>query len=898
MSASPPSVGRHPDTTPSDTYRDLPKPVPVGKEWLPFLLERCDRFSGEDTDIDYAEYQKRVINEKFYRGEQFRIYTSRIDGSVRIVQPKGKGAARYPHNWIRPMVRTVLAQYVQSTNELGVLPIPDGNATDHVSGAAEYANSLLDSLVRLLMPMDWRIRRWMEGFFSGNKIVYSYWDPRAGIPIGGHIYKPTVKRPRFEMAETDLSPGGYACEDCGYGGELAELEQEAPNVQLTGVANDLAVGNPALSGNPELSGQLGEPPLPAGELDQLPLEPPACPHCGSANLSIEEPVTGQLPQVTGYDDVPLGFIVARVIPRHQLKWDHLAVQFGDSLYIRWRQKMRVEHIREVYPWYEPMSTGKGDDDWSTRTDYELKHSAGNTVQSRNHLGGGKGDPDTRIVDQWWWQPAVYSHYVFPAEFKYGNPENPTVIPAGTKAIDVWPSGLYFVVIDKHKMECADEDFREHLQHTPLDLIPSQISGDTTLDDAISPQRLVNRVKALWLASIENAAGAGMLFRSQYINREDLPSTPFDSAPVKPGVPEKMPLSEVAAFLQPPPVRQDIPAFEEQQRGEMQFGLGAHAPMSGDPAINQVGSGTATAAKIADRGAQVVRSPELALEYAGLSVLGYQWLKLFQKHATEKIWIPFEGKNGMLEGQYFRASDIPDSFIVTQRNTSFIPKYENDRQADFQNALAIAGGIEGIMALSQGAPQLLQEIESRWDVKLDVTNAKRVATIVRNRIDTMTAELEQAQADEMVDPQMIPQLLVEAPEVTPDPEEPHETFIGTYQKLLLDDEMIRARAENPLKVACVHAQIAKHRELMVMQAQRQAMEQMAAAAPQMQMEQQMQQEQMGQQQQMAQEQQAVDVAMGEKQAKAQHGRDMEKEKFKGKQAEKVAATKAKAGGKKK
>jgi len=280
----------------------------------------------------------------------------------------------------------------------------------------------------------------------------------------------------------------------------------------------------------------------------------------------------------------------------------------------------------------------------------------------------------------------------------------------------------------------------------------------------------------------------------------------------------------------------------------------------------------------------------------MSVLVYQWLKLFQKNATERIWIPFEGKNGMLEGQWFRASDIPDSFIVTHRNASFIPKYENDRQADFSSALQIAGGIEGIMMLSQSAPQLLQEIESRWDVRLDVTNARRVATIARHRIDTMAAELQQAQGDQLVDSQMIPQLLAEAPEVTPDPEEPHEIFIRWYQQLLMDDEMIRARSENPLKVMCVHAQIAKHREAAVMQAQRQAMEQMAAAGPQMQMEQEMQQEQMGQQQQMASEAKAEDVAIGEQQAEAQHKREMDKEKLKGGFAQKAAATKAKTAGK--
>lgn len=785
MSASPIPipVGRAPGTASIEAYEQQPPDLDPAEDWGAFVRRTCDRFGNEDTDIDWQEYQRRVVNEHFLRGKQFRAFVSKFDGSVKIVEPKGRGAARYPHNWIRPMMRTVISQWLSASTDYNVIPIPENNATDHVSGAARYAESALNTLSDLMMTPQFEITQCLEGALSGNVLALSYWDAKAGLSIGGHTYRPTVRRPLLEM-QSQNEPGAYACQQCGNGGDYEE-------------ANKWGM----------------------------------CPACGSENLMVQEPMSVEMPVVTGYEDVPIGWIVCHLVPRHQLKWDRYARTFQQSIYLRWRQRLRNEVIREAFPWWRK-GHGSVADDAGTRADQELQRSAGNTLSGYRQDGGSKTDPETTIVDQWWWAPCVYQDRKLQREYRYGDPKNPQIIPAGTWARDVWPTGRYFTTIDNCEANCLDEHFCSVWAHMPLNLNPGQISGDGSVDDIISPQRLVNRLKALWLANIENVAAAGVIFRPNWINREDIPSTPFDAGPVKQGMPTDRPLRDAVAAIERPSISGDIPAFEQQMREEMQFSLAAHAPISGDPTVSQLGGDTATGAMIADRSARQQRVPETALRYQMKAQIGYQWLSLLQKNAKGDFWIPFNGKNGELEGMLFRSADIPKSFIVTHRSRSFYPKYDTDRQTDFDWAWQRVGGAEGLMLMASSAPSVLQQIEELADVKFDITGLNKVARIARYRVDLMNQKLQefQQQSGAVIDPTILVPLVVQLPEVAPHPREPHPLFINWYNQLWLDDEIQRARTENPAKVALVDAMIAAHEQLLIVKTQVEQVQAAEAAGP--------------------------------------------------------------------
>lgn len=855
------------------TDKHGPQPV-VLVEWTKSVTER---FGLEDKDLDWRIYARYVTVEKFVQGEQFgRV--SRLDGSWRV-RPRKEGDPRYVHNWLRGHSRTILAQWTMSQGEFDVIALPDGDAPDENEGAARNGKAVLEHYQRTLLTEEFKQREGMLAQTTGQMLRYSYWDANAGSD---------VKRAQYEDEEI-AGPSTFTCADCGMAGSEEGLNNAA---NIPGGNNDGMLAGGADSGGGYSNSGYDERDIQTRTTPQTAQAPSgvACPSCGSSNLAIEPGSATTLPRISGYDEGKTGDLVCLSIPGYQVKYDRLPVRLRDSQWLRWRSYVRPETIKELIPGWKK-AVAAAEDDYGQRAEMVAKRSSGNmeAVGSRVYgQAGARSDAELVTVDRWWFRPSIYCDVTLKADVELADG---TTIPAGTQASEAFPDGLYVMMVNNEPLDFRNEDFRDHWQHTPATLLPSRIDGDGLLDDLIEPQKEINDVKGLKLSNIKHVAGAGLMYRSEYLERQDISGKPYELVPIKPGADPNMKLQDMVAAIPRPSLSAEVYNYEEQMHEEMRWMAASYPSSTGEGDPNQQ---TSSGAHLLSQNAQSQRAPELALRAAGDIECAMQWLKLFQKNATDEMYIPFQGKVGELDGRWFKGADLPKTFVVSLRPRSYIPKSENDRRGDFAGFLQVFGGVEGLMMAMQAAPDLVREASERFNVSVDFGNINLAHQVARLRIEAMKALLPQVQAavQAMGQPEMAIQALISAPDVAVDPDEPHEQFIEFYKKWKLEDEGLEARKQKPLLYEGVNALIASHKEAMVMQAQEQSAMQVAAQAPQMQAQQAMQAQQTEQQQQgeqakaqadaqsqqqqmaMQDQQQAQQTALQEAQAEAQRQHEMQ------------------------
>lgn len=881
----------------------------VPQDWPGFVKNRIQEFAREDKDADWRIFSRYVVVEKFFQGEQFGRL-SKLDGQWRV-RPRKEGDPRYVHNLIRGHARGILSQWTQARTELIVIPLPDGDAQDDAKGAARAAEAMLDHYQRKLLTEEFKQREGMSAITTGQMFRYSYWDANAGDE---------VQRPQWEIQQV-MGGGGYQCLDCGQSGSTEELGDElstsgagagvhsglaGASVQggvgsgpestvRTGAQQTSNAGSAASFGNGQPNGNgmdqggmagssqsngngagqganLGRTST-VGQSDSTG-DGGVCSACGSQNLTIDQPQSFDLPTISGYDHAKTGDLVCVSVPGFQLKYDRIPVRLRDSQWLRWRVYVREETVKEAIPGYKG-KTGGEQDDWGYRAEQALKKSTGNVEASGARVYGqaaNRTDANLTTVDRWWFRPSIYHDYKFPVPFKMADG---TIVPAGEKAIDVWPDGLYILVINNEPLDFRGEDFRDHWQHTPAILLPSRIDGDGLLDDLIEPQRQMNDVEGLKLSNIKYVAGAGMIYRSEFLERQDISGKPYELSPVKPGTPLEIPLTNIIAPIPRPALGKEVYEYSGELMEKMRWMAATQEASMGEGDPNQK---TASGQQMLSAAARSQRAPELALRAAGDVECGEQWLKLLQKNLTDPMFVPFQGRTGELDGMFFKAADLPKKCVVTMRPRSFIPKGENERRSDFSNFLQVLGGPQGLVMLAQAMPDLIEEASERFDVTVDVGGVNLIAQVARLRLEAMKGLIPSAQAtaQQMGDPSFAVQVLTTGPETAVDQYDNHDGMIKWYVKWLAEDEGQEARKKNQLLYAAVHAQIEAHKQATVAQAQEQGQMQMAAQAPQMEQAQAMQQQQMAQQQaaqgqqadQQAQQQQAQQEAQGQAQAQQQ------------------------------
>jgi hypothetical protein len=566
----------------------------------------------------------------------------------------------------------------------------------------------------------------------------------------------------------------------------------------------------------------------------------------------------------GYDEVPTGDIVCRIVPAYQVKFDRTVRRFEYSAYLRYRQRLRTEVVEATVPWWRSSQGDEEREDPAMRAERILTRSVGNMQGGSGSVGSAiasnAAEPGMTLVDQWWFRPELYARIVLARDVELAGGGK---IPAG-KLVESFPSGLYVLSLNGEPIDFRDEDFTDHWQHTPFVLVPTRVDGDG-IEDMVEAQKEYNDVKGLILSNIKHVDGAGLMYRPEYLKQADVSGKPYEMYPVQ-NLPPEVPLNSIIAPVPRPALNQEVFAYLEAEDREMQSASKGFSGVTGAPDVKQIGGDTATGMSLMSQNARSMRAPELALRAAGNIRWAEQVLKLFKENATDARYIPFNGKTGGAEGAWFKGSDIDGDFFVTAKPRSWVPKGELDRRGDLMGALQAVGGIQGLAMVAQQMPKLLAEISEVFDVDLDIADASLDSRVARLRLDSMKQMLPQAQAMAQGDPNTAAQILTSGERAQVDPEDNHDAQIQFYRRWLTTDEGLEA---DPLLRAAVHAQIQEHRQAQVQQAQQQQQQQMAAQAPAMQQQQQQaaqQQQQAMQAQQQSQQQELAARQQGE-QAKA-------------------------------
>lgn len=773
-----------PNTPAKVAKAEFKAPPTQNEDGFDFLLFLTKRLEKEDETTDRLFHQKWLKTSKFYEGEHLGRFDSR--GQWRSYQPQ-MGDPYFIHPEMRFHSDSITAAWTQSRPDIRVIPASDDERT---VSAARKAEQIIDHYEDVHLTEDFLQREGKLGQFTGQMYRYTCWNPNLG-----------TKKPRFdfEQHEIPLSNGIYKCAECGYEGDEQEVEQ---------------IGS--------------------------------CPECGaSADSLLHQPghtLHAQVPKPLG--DFPIGDVETECVPAFQVKVDRTQGTFQRSLWIRRRRMVRPEIVKELFPLWNPPtqnSSTNSSNDFGLRAERELQQSVGlpgsgwrTDALTNSSLGV--------VINQWWLAPCMYASRgpeLRDLEFASG-----LVIPAGLRWIDLFPSGLYLLIIDHKILDLREEYLHDHWQHSPFILIPTRVEGDG-IEDLLEPARELDDLMSLvYIDAKANACPSTIVNTTYGVKTSDVTGKPHYVIPARIPTGERIEnaVHQLVGRGTPYSLLQYIEMLQsEQQLLAKSFSAATGAP---DAVTNGNAANTATSAQLATAAAQGQRSPELAIRAAGSVVWARQVLRLFQKNAVDEHYIPLSGRFGLTEGSYFKGADVEADFILTVRNRSWVPRDEYSRRADLMGA--IQSGL-----LSYELPRAVrEEIAEIFNVSITISSDiadTRVARIRLEKMEQLLQQIEQAGAP----PDLIPLLLCQMVPLEPLVDN-HQAMQEWYIEWMKTDAGLNAPPEFR---GAINLRIQEHQQAASIQMQRQVALQMQAMAPQLAL----QQSQASQQHRQQMQSQAMNIA---------------------------------------
>ncbi|HKF54257.1 MAG TPA: hypothetical protein VKJ45_02390 [Blastocatellia bacterium] len=659
-----------------------------GPEQSPFeqwvVSKLIARLNREDQDLDRRRFQKGTRNVKYYEGEQNGFF-GRYTNQFYTYDSQDSGDPQRTHNSFRYYSDAITTQWVQGRADLKVIPILRDATDDHTEAAVRKANQILDYYETTRLTEDFLQDECKNEQFFGGAFRLTYWDPDIGQ---------TIERPVFGETRLQLGANVYSCRGCG----RAVQAEEAKGGR--------------------------------------------CLDCGGA-LEVEPGPAIEVVMITGTEEIKAGDLRVEQVPPLEVKFDRAGGKFEKATYVRRRRRLRTEVVSATLPWWQPEGgSGAGDnaDDPGLHYQRLAQRSIGNTGQSSNYMtlsSGGSYEDGSRftVVDQWWFSAVMYSDerlkWSYDIELAGGS-----VIPAGTPLKEVFPEGLYCLVVNGEILDQRNESFLDHWQYTPFISLPTRADGDG-IEDMCEPQRQTNRFKALMEESAAYRSSPPTLYRSEYIKRSKYSNKPREMYPVQ-GLPLDKSLAELVYQPAGSQLTAEVTEFLQMLDGDMQKYSKGWSTSTGAPDVRAMGAmKTATGASLMSQNASAQRAPELAQRACGDVKWAMQALKLFQRHAVYERYLPFQGRSGDQGGAWFKGADIDAEFEVAAKQRSWLPKSETDRQNRLQMALQVLGIAAKVNPGLASNPAFQEHVAETYDVPLDVFDSSDPdRELAARRIDQM------------------------------------------------------------------------------------------------------------------------------------------------------------------
>lgn len=737
------------------------KPQKPFEEWL---KTKCDELERQEE----KEWQELALLwlwiNLFVEGKHFFVKKHRGFGYDVIPMPNSTTANVREQNKLGFYFRTLQSRWVASRTKIQAVA---GDDSDESQGAAKAADNWYAALEDMLYPEKFRQEESVAAAIHGSYARYFYYDDEAD---GGYGERPITEQQEF--AGEDIGE----CLDCGYTGEASEFggvqppegvdpqaalydQQSLQNIQpaQAGAVNGLQIGNPpanrtsgmptmaAGNGGMDMAAQSGmqqaggypgaipdasmaEPQSGSNVLDAQTL----CPACASPNVSISPGQTEQLEVVTGSEKYKLGNLKALSVPYSQLRHE-IAKSLEDSEWLRWTRRMRIETVKAKFPNLKIPPPN------SRKSDPGLQYEDAMRRSVATSTGGGtdrlqRNNRFYTDFTQWWFEPCMYSDYVFPADVQT---VEGAVIPAGTKGLDMYPKGMYVARLEgiDAPLQVSPENKKDHWVSAPYHLRLFTGLG-IGINDAIEMQRQWNLILSLVFTQIRTAALPGWLYAKDAIKPEEARTLgqPQNSVPVATrNFPENTRIEQLVHQMQPGQIPSHIPWYIGQLDANMQTSMGALVN-EGVPGID---SKTATGVDRMVSAQQQHNAPEFALKGDADTRSAYVCFELSKKHFIEPRYLPLNGKHGKQGGIWLSAADLANGQVRFRAvRDSWMPNTKLDKQEAIGKLLLQFGGLQGLMMAMQTMPDFVDQCAEIFGIDIEGDIFEPTVILERQRIDQL------------------------------------------------------------------------------------------------------------------------------------------------------------------
>lgn len=601
------------------------------KSWDSFLHGICDKVDRADTQANIARHRKWLTVMRFFIGEQLGFVN---DAGAWQSITRNPGDPIYVVNLLQYFVNALLKDYVRSQAVLDVTA--RGGRMDMRLASRPAAEMLKIIQQDQITPTS--IER--DGKFAillGNTFRYTICTAATGK------YR---KEPVTEKVRLQLSGSSAICLDCG---QVSEME--------------------------------GMPEQPEQGMD---VGPQPCPECGSKATEIVQGASAEYSKIKGFENKQMPDVQTSIVDPFEIK---LPIAAENEILASWLRRERFVDYTKMqasFPWAEMSETAAlhtGETPLLAQS--QIQQSPGNVGGYITAYNTTPAQQELRRFRQYWFRPEEYAQYVFTADEIMGNDE---VIPAGTRAIELFPNGMYVAKCGATVLEVAPEDKADIWVHNRWEVVPDAIWG-YGIDHVVQGQEMNNEVYSLVYEHIMHNTTPPVVLDPNYLKRADWSNKPGMVAVLRKGAPVGG-VNAAFAQAQGRPVGGDTFGFLELLKGDMQLlAGGAFSTASGLPDVHTDTLG----------GMQIQRDQALAQHVSKLNrkaeadvKTGKQQMRIVKKHNLAQFYFPRLSDYSEYELKLFEQCDIDADLEIKARPQSWIPRSVLEQRGDLEAALVMGG----------------------------------------------------------------------------------------------------------------------------------------------------------------------------------------------------------------
>lgn len=616
-----------------------------------WVLSKWQTIKQADMVNERQRHDQQFIAQQFYQSRQYGFW----QGDTYINPDANKDNVYYQCDYFSEQVQALVTQFCAADIQLIVTPSENSSKGQ---AAARAASCMVGFHQRkMATPVNEQMTA-LRAILQGGYLFYTFFDPNEKS-------SGKYKIPKYSQTTVPNPDQMYNCLECGQIGMASELGgiQNAIHEQAESEVEELLEANIA-GGN--------------GELSPLSQTPQNCPSCGAMAQLVGPPEITTV-GIEGYEEGNKGEIVSILVDGFEVGL-HPAARACDpstSPWLYYNFRMSKGQLKQVFPNYKGNS---GIAPIGLQRQRQLEQNLGSFGSSYT-VGGSWGrssvDQDMVVVTMVWMRPHTY------CSFTYEKDEplyNGSVIPAGSKASDLFPDGLLTILVDGEVLDMRNEDMDDHWCGGPYRPVPNANWG-LGIWSAIWQQRLINDAYNFYIEALKHNCSTQRLYNASVMDGNTIGSNPNSLTPIDLG--PDTDLSKLMYFVPGPQIPSSVINFMDRARSDMRAQTGAQSALTGQAAANV----SATDARQSKDAATATASLPTKIKAQVYARRMEQVLNLCKKHYVFTRTFPSYGSSdySKLEIQQFAGSDINVDIFITFAEHSAIPTYKSDKTNDFMNA---------------------------------------------------------------------------------------------------------------------------------------------------------------------------------------------------------------------